>query len=80
MVRAAEKLHEKIWGNDLEVILEDISDHEGNSWKSVSKKHIDSLEMNQLGYSEKGLLVRAEYNVTFDALCLKAEKKYSAAV
>ena len=79
-MQAAEKLHEKIWGNDLKVILEEILDHEGNTWKYVPKKHIDSLEMNQLGYSEKGLLVRAEYNVTFDALCLKAEKKYSAAV
>jgi hypothetical protein len=73
-MQAAENLHEKNWGKDLSVILEEIYDHEEIPWKYVPKKHIDSLEMAQLGYYEKGLLVRAEYTAAFDELCPKAEK------
>ncbi|KAH9177660.1 hypothetical protein EDB89DRAFT_2064625 [Lactarius sanguifluus] len=67
-VRVAEKLYETLWGEDLNVILEEISDG-GNTWKYVPKTRIDHLKMRELGYKEtRGLLVRPEYNVTFDVL------------
>ncbi|KAH9074236.1 hypothetical protein EDB83DRAFT_1946033 [Lactarius deliciosus] len=64
-MRAAERLYDKLWGTDLSVILEEISD-KGNTWKYVPKKHIDSLNMADLGYPEEhGLLVRQEYDVAW---------------
>ncbi|KAH9061048.1 hypothetical protein EDB87DRAFT_475280 [Lactarius vividus] len=64
-MRAAERLYDKLWGKDLSVILEEISDS-GNTWKYVPKKHIDSLNMAVLGYpDEHGLLVRQEYDVAW---------------
>ncbi|KAH9164837.1 hypothetical protein EDB89DRAFT_385511 [Lactarius sanguifluus] len=65
-MRAAERLYNKLWGKDLSVIVEEISDN-GNTWKYVPKKHMDSLEMTKLGYpDEHGLLVRPEYDVAWD--------------
>ncbi|KAH9003512.1 hypothetical protein EDB86DRAFT_3241318 [Lactarius hatsudake] len=64
-MQAAERLYDKLWGTDLSVILEEISD-KGNTWKYVPKKHIDSLNMADLGYPEgHGLLVRQEYEVAW---------------
>ncbi|KAH8982884.1 hypothetical protein EDB92DRAFT_1952030 [Lactarius akahatsu] len=51
-MRAAERLYDKLWGKDLSVILEEISDN-GNTWKYVPKKHMDSLELMKLGYPDK---------------------------
>ncbi|KAH9035816.1 hypothetical protein EDB84DRAFT_1577925 [Lactarius hengduanensis] len=65
-MRAAERLYDKLWGKDLSVILEEISDN-GNTWKYVPKKHIDSLDMANLGFpDEHGLLVRPEYDVAWE--------------
>ncbi|KAH9039031.1 hypothetical protein EDB84DRAFT_1397173 [Lactarius hengduanensis] len=62
-MRVAERLYDKLWGKDLSVIVEEISDN-GNTWKYVPKKHMDSLEITTLGYpDEHGLLVRPEYEV-----------------
>ncbi|KAH8986501.1 hypothetical protein EDB83DRAFT_2683759 [Lactarius deliciosus] len=67
-MRAAESLYDKLWRNDLSVILEKISDN-GNTWTYVPKKHIDSLQMRKLGYPHKhGLLVRPEYDVAWGSL------------
>ncbi|KAH9172976.1 hypothetical protein EDB89DRAFT_1905679 [Lactarius sanguifluus] len=67
-VQVAAKLYETLWGEDFNVILEEISDG-GNTWKYVPKTRIDHLKMSELGYKEtRGLLVRPEYNVTFDVL------------
>ncbi|KAH9074282.1 hypothetical protein EDB83DRAFT_2549740 [Lactarius deliciosus] len=64
-MRAAERLYDKLWGKDLSLILEEISDN-GNTWKYVPKKHMDSLEMTAFGYPDKyGLLVRPEYEVAW---------------
>ncbi|KAH9074287.1 hypothetical protein EDB83DRAFT_2657196 [Lactarius deliciosus] len=66
MMQAAERLYDKLWGTDLSAILEEISD-KGNTWKYVPKKHIDSLNMVDLGYPEEhGLLVRQEYEVAWE--------------
>ncbi|KAH9003452.1 hypothetical protein EDB86DRAFT_2362458 [Lactarius hatsudake] len=64
-MQAAERLYDKLWGKDLSVILEEISDN-GNTWKYVPKKHIDSLNMADLGYpDDHGLLVREEYDAAW---------------
>ncbi|KAH9035823.1 hypothetical protein EDB84DRAFT_1210475 [Lactarius hengduanensis] len=68
-VRAAEKLYKTLWGKELKAILEEISDDEGTVWKYVPKKHIDSLEMRELGYPEgRGLLFRPEYDIALESL------------
>ena len=65
-MRAAETLYNKLWGKDLNVILEEISDN-GTTWKYVPKQHIDSLEMMRLGYPQPyGLLVRPEYDAAWE--------------
>ncbi len=67
-MRAAETLYNKLWGKDLNVILEEISDN-GTIWKYVPERHIRSLGMKVLGYPERcGLLVRPEYDVAFGML------------
>ena len=55
-VQVAEKLHETLWGKELSAILEVISGDEG-TWKYVLEKYINLLEMSQLGYPERVLLV-----------------------
>ncbi|KAH8982890.1 hypothetical protein EDB92DRAFT_1952036 [Lactarius akahatsu] len=48
---------------------DEISDDEGIVWKYVPKKHIDSLEMKELGYPEgRGLLFRPEYDIALESL------------
>ncbi|KAH9066290.1 hypothetical protein EDB87DRAFT_703940 [Lactarius vividus] len=65
-MRAVERLYDTLWGKDLSVVLEEISDS-GNTWKYVPKKHMDSLGMTMLDYpDEHGLLVRPEYDVAWD--------------
>ncbi|KAH9051098.1 hypothetical protein EDB87DRAFT_1836808 [Lactarius vividus] len=65
-MRTAERLYDKLWGKDLSVILKEISDN-GNTWEYVPKKHIDSLDLVNLGYpDEHGLLVRPEYVVAWE--------------
>ena len=67
-MRAAETLYNKLWGKDLNVILEEISDN-GTTWKYVPETHIGSLGMMVLGYPERcGLLVRPEYGAAFGML------------
>ncbi|KAH9010689.1 hypothetical protein EDB84DRAFT_1570276 [Lactarius hengduanensis] len=67
-LKTAEKLYEKLWGEDLNAILEEISDDDG-TWKYVPKTRIDDLKMSELGYNEtRGLLVRPEYDVAFGML------------
>ncbi|KAI9441166.1 hypothetical protein BJY52DRAFT_502957 [Lactarius psammicola] len=66
--RAAETLYDKLWGEDLNVILKEMSDN-GTTWKYVSETDIDSLGMLKLGYPEPcGLLVRPEYDVALGML------------
>ncbi|KAI9464952.1 hypothetical protein BJY52DRAFT_1144826, partial [Lactarius psammicola] len=68
VMQAAETLFVKLWGKDLNVILEEIP-HNGTTWKYVPKTYIDSLGMMALGYSEPhGLLVRSEYDVVLSML------------
>ncbi|KAH9072372.1 hypothetical protein EDB83DRAFT_2517139 [Lactarius deliciosus] len=63
-VQVAEQLYKTLWGEDFNVILEEISDDDGNTWKYVPKTCIDHLKMRELGYNEiSGLLVRPEYDV-----------------
>ncbi|KAH9000060.1 hypothetical protein EDB92DRAFT_460114 [Lactarius akahatsu] len=67
-VQIAEQLYKTLWGKDLNVILEEISDG-GTTWTYVPKTHIDHLKMSELGYNEtRGLLVRPEYDVAFGVL------------
>jgi hypothetical protein len=46
---AAENLHERMWGQNINGILEEITDPEGVTWEYVPKRHIDTLELNKLG-------------------------------
>ncbi|KAH9072364.1 hypothetical protein EDB83DRAFT_2289207 [Lactarius deliciosus] len=67
-VRVAERLYETLWGEDLNVILEEISGVDGTTWKYVPKTHIGSLQ--KLGYTEScGLLLRPEYDIAFRTIC-----------
>ncbi|KAH9024592.1 hypothetical protein EDB84DRAFT_1506460, partial [Lactarius hengduanensis] len=71
-MQIAEQLYTTLWGKHLNVILEEISDDDGTTWKYVPKTHIDSLQT--LGYTEScGLLLRPEYDITFRALCQDSE-------
>ncbi|KAH9001604.1 hypothetical protein EDB92DRAFT_1827712 [Lactarius akahatsu] len=67
-MRAAEKLHEKLWRVDYNVILEEISDGQGTTWKYVQERFIESSGMLALGFPERGgLLVRGEYQATWES-------------
>ncbi|KAH9000070.1 hypothetical protein EDB92DRAFT_460622 [Lactarius akahatsu] len=68
-VRVAEHLYNTLWGKDLNVILEEVSDDDGTTWKYVPETHINSLRMEVLGYPEsRGLLVRPEYDIALGML------------
>jgi hypothetical protein len=59
---AAENLHERMWGQNINGILEEITDPEGVTWEYVPKRQIDTLELNELGCPQiNALLVRPEY-------------------
>ncbi|KAH9000114.1 hypothetical protein EDB92DRAFT_2100302 [Lactarius akahatsu] len=71
-VQVAEQLYKTLWGEDLNVILEEISDVDGTTWKYVPKTHINSLQ--KLGYTEScGLLLRSEYDITYRTICKDSE-------
>lgn len=72
-MQAARKLHEVSWGKDLNCELQDISEDEGNALKYLPKKYLDTLEISWLGYSEVGLLIRAEYDTAWKELSLRAQ-------
>ncbi|KAH8985960.1 hypothetical protein EDB86DRAFT_3246244 [Lactarius hatsudake] len=63
-VQAAEQLYKTLWGEELKVILKEISDDNGTTWKYVPETHIGSLRM--LGYTVPCLLLRPEYDITFN--------------
>ena len=71
---AAENLHRKMWGQNLSAVLDEVLDHDGVAWKYVRKGQLDLLEMDKFGYTEKALLVRAEYEVALKELHLKKER------
>jgi hypothetical protein len=73
VLQAARKLYEVSWGKDLSCELQDISEDEENALKYLPKKYLDALEISQLGYSEGGLLVRAEYDAAWKELSLRAQ-------
>ncbi|KAI9433100.1 hypothetical protein BJY52DRAFT_842799 [Lactarius psammicola] len=67
-MQAAETLYDKLWGEDLNVILKEMSDN-GTTWKYVSETDIDFQGMLMLRYREpRGLLVRPEYDVALGML------------
>lgn len=68
VIRAAESLHESMWGKDINDMLEEITDPEGVIWKYMPKKHVDSLGLHKLGYPEShALLIRPQYNTAFES-------------
>ena len=78
MVQAAENLHQKIWGKDFKTILKDVRDYDSgatSSWKCVPEEDLKLLELDKLGYTHDGLLIRAEYETIFTDLCSKEKKK-----
>jgi len=79
-MRVAEKLHETLWGKEFKVLLEEVSDDEGTTWKYVPRKYIDSLEMSALGYPEGALLVRAQYDAALKKFDPKAASKRGCGV
>ncbi|KAH9172974.1 hypothetical protein EDB89DRAFT_1905677 [Lactarius sanguifluus] len=67
-VQVAEQLYRTLWGEDLNVILEEMSGVDRTTWKYVPKTHIDSLQ--KLGYTEScGLLLRPEYDIALRTIC-----------
>ncbi|KAH9031315.1 hypothetical protein EDB85DRAFT_1959228 [Lactarius pseudohatsudake] len=67
-VQIAEQLYTTLWGKDLNVILEEISNDDG-TWIYVPKTHINHLKMRELGYNEtRGLLFWPEFDVAFGML------------
>lgn len=64
VLRAAWKLRDDLWGKNLDRELQDVPGEKG-VLKYVPKKYLDSLDIRLLGYSENGLLVRAEYDVAY---------------
>lgn len=83
IIRAAENLHESMWGKDINGILEEITDPEGVTWKYIPKKHIDSLELGKLGYpASHALLVRPEYNTALESFdyCSAIERQSSGVI
>ncbi|KAH9048284.1 hypothetical protein EDB84DRAFT_299074 [Lactarius hengduanensis] len=67
-MRAAEKLHEKLWGVDYNVILEEMSDGQGTTRKYVPERFIESSGMWAFGFPERsGLLVRVEYEAAWES-------------
>lgn len=60
-VRVARKLHENVWGQDLNPNLRDVPGE--STLKYLPNAYLDFLELKVLGYTEKCLLIRAEYYV-----------------
>jgi hypothetical protein len=72
-VQAAVNLKKKLWGENLENVLEEIL-FDGTIWRYVSKETVKSLELNRLGYFEpQGLLVRPEYDAALGSEMLDRE-------
>jgi hypothetical protein len=57
------------------LILHDVQDHSGGTWKCLLKEDLKFLELENLDYTEGGLLVQAEYETAFKALCFKKQQK-----
>jgi hypothetical protein len=73
-MQAAENLHEKLWGRNLNDKLKEISDG-GRTWKYIPKEQIDSLQLGPLGYDEDVLLFREEYTATVESFDLEKARK-----
>lgn len=73
-MRAAENLHCKMWGQNVDTMLSDVLDHDHLPWKCVRQERLDWLGLAMFGYTEKGLLIRTEYKEALDELCLKQAK------
>ncbi|KAH9022953.1 hypothetical protein EDB85DRAFT_1992850 [Lactarius pseudohatsudake] len=63
IMRVARKLHDNVWGQDLNPELRDVPGE--STLKYLPNAYLDSLELRVLGYTEKCLLIRAEYDVAF---------------
>ena len=61
-----ERLHQVIWGRGLGEMLMDVPECEG--LKYIPETQVNELGLPDLGYDEKVLLVRHEYNSAFDQL------------
>ena len=65
-MRAAENLHEILWGQGLNDNLKEHSEN-GVTWKYLPKEYLDSLQLPLLGYLEDVLLFREEYKIAMDS-------------
>jgi hypothetical protein len=74
-MEAAENLHEKLWGQNLDEKLKVVSGDGGRTWKYLPKEQLDSLQLDLLGYSERVLLFRDEYSATMESFELKQAMK-----
>lgn len=61
----ARHLHEKLWGKDLDLTLDKVP---GRRETYVSRSHVTSLRLRDLGFDEEALLVRNEYVATLKIL------------
>lgn len=57
------------------MMLKDVQDHSRATWKCLLKEDVNSLGMAELGHTEGGLLIQAEYETAFKELCSKEQKK-----
>lgn len=71
VMRAAENLHEKLWGQSLDDKLTVLYGDEQEVWTYLSTEQLDSLQLGQLGYCEDALLFREEYSVAVESFDLE---------
>ena len=74
VMRAAENLCCMMWGQRLETMLSSVLDHDRLPWECLRKAQLDRLGLEEFGYTESGLLIRTEYKIALDELCLKEAK------
>lgn len=66
VMQAAENLHEKLWGQNLNDKLKVLSD-DGGTWKYLPKDYLDFIQLPPLGYREDVLLFREEYSAAVES-------------
>ena len=64
--QVGKRLHQVMWGRDLDGMLLDVPN--GRGLRYIPETQVNELELQDLGYNEKALLVRQEYISAFDQL------------
>ena len=62
------------WAKDLDAILSAVPNH--SNFKYLTKEQTVKLKLKQLQYNEKLLLVRNEYKMAYEMICLDKNNKH----